>query len=183
MSTTRSILWLGVVGFVVAVAAGRARAGEAAGEGGASAEGSTEEGDYLAYEEAEMPQSAGTATLIGRVVGSLAVVVGLIFVTGVLLKRFGRGGRVATTRGKLSELVEVTPLGGKRTLYLIRVADRLLVVGAGGDRLSLLSEVRDPAVLEQAGDRPRRKDFVDVLRHATVGGGEENAAEKEGAAG
>jgi flagellar biogenesis protein FliO len=183
MSTTRSILWLGVVGLVVAMAAGRARAGEAAGEGGASAEGSSQETDYLAYEEAGVPESAGAATLIGRVVGALVVVVGLIFLTGVLVRRFARGGRVATTRRKLSELVEVTPLGGKRYLYLIRVADRLLVVGAGGDRLSLLSEVRDPAVLEQAADRPRRKDFLDVLRRATVGDGEETPAEKQGAAG
>jgi flagellar biogenesis protein FliO len=63
----------------------------------------------------------------------------------------------------VSELVEATPLGGKRFLYLIRVADRLLVVGAGGEGLELLSEIRDPEVLEQVAAMPRRSDFFELF--------------------
>lgn len=122
---------------------------------------------YLSYDEPGPPEPPGLLALAGRTVGSLAVVVGLIFVTGLVLRRYMGGGKAPTTSRKVSELVEVTPLGGKRYLYLIRVADRLLVVGAGGDGLSLLSEIRDPEVLTQVATLPRRSEFLDLFHRVT----------------
>ena len=119
--------------------------------------------NYLSYAEPGPPEPPGLLSLAGRVIGSLAVVTGLIVVTGLVLRRYVGGSKAPTTSRKVSELVEVTPLGGKRYLYLIRVADRLLVVGAGGDRLSLLSEIRDPEVLAQVAAQPRRSEFFDLF--------------------
>ena len=118
---------------------------------------------YLDYKETGMPETPGLTTVAGRVVGSLALVIGLIFVAAVVLKRYLGTAKTPSTSRKVSELVEVTPLGGKRHLYLIRVADRLLVVGGGGDQLSLLSEIHDPAVLEQVATQPRRSDFFQLF--------------------
>jgi flagellar biogenesis protein FliO len=101
----------------------------------------------------------------------LAVVLGLIVVTAFGLKRYLGGTKAPTTSRKVSELVEVTPLGGKRYLYLIRVADRLLVVGAGGDRLSLLSEIKDPEVLERVASLPRRSEFLELFHRVRAGVG------------
>ncbi|MFW6108486.1 MAG: FliO/MopB family protein [bacterium] len=134
------------------------------------------EESYLSYDEPGPPQPPGLAALAGRTIGSLAVVIGLIFVTGLVLRRYMSGGKAPTTSRKVSELVEVTPLGSKRYLYLIRVADRLLVVGAGGDGLSLLSEIRDPEVLAQVASLPRRSDFFDLF-HRTTGAQREADAE------
>ena len=138
--------------------------------------------DYLPYKEPDLPQSQGMGTVVGRVVGSLAIVVGLIFVTMIVLKRVLGGSKAPTTTRKVSELVEVTQLGGKRHLYLIRVADRLLVVGAGGDHLSLLSEIRDPDVLASVAALPRRSDFFELFHKVRTGAGRAGAEKDQAAA-
>jgi flagellar biogenesis protein FliO len=139
------------------------------------------EGEYLPYSEPGMPETPGLLSVAGRVVGSLVLVIGLIFVTALVLRRYLGTTKAPTTSRKVSQLIEVTPLGGKRFLYLIRVADRLLVVGAGGERLSLLSEIRDPEVLEQVAALPRRSEFFDLFHRARPGNGERAAAEKAAA--
>ena len=138
---------------------------------------------YLAYEQPGLPESPGLTTVAGRVVGSLAVVIGLIFVTALGLRRWLGATKTPTTSRKVSELVEVTPLGGKRHLYLIRVADRLLVVGGGGDRLTLLSELKDPAVLEQVAALPRRSDFFRLFHRVQADAGTDAAAADQAVAG
>ena len=125
--------------------------------------------DYLPYEEPGEPESPSMGAVIARVIGSLALVVGLILVTMLILKRLVGGAKSPTTSRKVSELVEATPLGGKRFLYLIRVADRLLVVGAGGDHLVLLSEIKDPEVLARVEALPRRSDFFEMFRRTRLG--------------
>jgi len=152
--------------------------GRQAAERPASSEG---EGEYLPYSQPGMPETPGLLSVAGRVVGSLVLVVGLIFVTALVLRRYLGATKAPTTSRKVSELVEVTPLGGKRFLYLIRVADRLLVVGAGGERLSLLSEIRDPEVLEQVAALPRRSEFFDLFHRARPGNGKRAAAEQAAA--
>jgi len=121
------------------------------------------DGGYLPYSEPGLPDSPGLLSVAGRVVGSLALVVGLVFVTAVGLKRFLGGKKTPVTSRKVTELVEVTPLGGKRYLYLIRVADRLLVVGAGGERLELLTEISDPTVLATVAAMPRQSQFLELF--------------------
>ncbi len=131
---------------------------------------------YLPYEEPGEPESPSMGAVVARVIGSLALVVGLILVTMLILKRLLGGAKSPTTSRKVSELVEATPLGGKRFLYLIRVADRLLVVGAGGDRLVLLSEIKDPEVLARVEALPRRSDFFEMFRRTRLGSQSETPA-------
>jgi len=135
---------------------------------------------YLPYEEPGEPQAPSMGAVVARVVGSLALVVGLILVTMLALKRILGGAKSPTTSRKVSELVEATPLGGKRYLYLIRVADRLLVVGAGGDRLVLLSEIKDPEVLARVAALPRRSDFFELFRRTRLGEKPEAASQMSG---
>ena len=134
---------------------------------------------YLPYSEPGAPETPGMLSLAGRVIGSLALVIGLIFVTAIGLRRYLGGTKAPTTSRKMSQLVEVTPLGGKRYLYLIRVADRLLVVGAGGDKLTMLSEITDPDVLAQTETLPRRSEFFGLLgrMRGSAGTTEPTAAE------
>ena len=138
------------------------------------------EDTYLPYEEPGEPQAPSMGAVVARVVGSLALVVGLILVTMLALKRILGGAKSPTTSRKVSELVEATPLGGKRYLYLIRVADRLLVVGAGGDRLVLLSEIKDPEVLARVAALPRRSDFFELFRRTRLGEKPEAASQMSG---
>lgn len=58
----------------------------------------------------------------------------------------GRGGRV--------RVIERVPLDGRRSLYLVEIGERVLLIGAGeGGAPALLAEL-DPAELPPAPERP-----------------------------
>lgn len=78
-----------------------------------------------------------------RVLAALGIVIGLIFV----MRWFGRlFFPAATGRGK-SRAVEVlsrSPLSPKQQVMLLRVGQRLLVVGDSGSQMNPLCEITDP---------------------------------------
>ncbi|MCR4402736.1 MAG: flagellar biosynthetic protein FliO [Firmicutes bacterium] len=83
-----------------------------------------------------------------RLAVSLALVIALIYLVGLALRslqwrRAGRRGRPAM------ELCESLPLGPGRAVHLVRVGDRLLVLGATGTHVSMLAELA-PGSLDEA---------------------------------
>ena len=87
----------------------------------------------------------GTSDLGGwvRTLAALAVVVVLIFVVRLLLRRLGPVGK----GGKGPDAIEVlarSSLSAKHRLYLVRLGQRLVLVGSGPEGLTTLSEVTDP---------------------------------------
>jgi len=91
------------------------------------------------------PVGPGTSDLGGwvRTLGALAVVVVLIFVVRLLLRRFAP----ARTSGALPGAIEVvarSSLSSRHRLYLVRLGQRLVLVGSGPEGLATLSEVTDP---------------------------------------
>ena len=74
----------------------------------------------------------------GRVVCGTMIVIGLICLGVFLLKRFGGG--VLTGRGRYMELLEVRPVARGVNLFLVRVAGRVVLLGASGDHVTQLSE-------------------------------------------
>ncbi|MGE5593366.1 MAG: FliO/MopB family protein [Betaproteobacteria bacterium] len=88
-----------------------------------------------------------------RLVVGLAVVIALIYLTGLALRslqqrRMGVRGRPAM------ELRESLPLGPGKGLHLVRIGKRLLVLGATGTQISVVAEV-DAGSLEDAGRKDR----------------------------
>jgi flagellar biogenesis protein FliO len=78
-----------------------------------------------------------------RVLGALAVVIGLIFLLRWLGKRFS----VLPTAQRSSRVVQVlsrSVLSPKQQLVLVRVGQRVIVAADNGSQLSSLSEITDP---------------------------------------
>lgn len=73
----------------------------------------------------------------------MAVVVVLIVALGWLLKRLG-GGRTLRSDGAL-QLIARANLSAKHQVFLMRMGERLVLIGAGPQGLSSLSEITDPA--------------------------------------
>ncbi|MDI6637792.1 MAG: flagellar biosynthetic protein FliO [Bacillota bacterium] len=89
-----------------------------------------------------------------RLIAGLAIVIVLIYLTGLALRalqwrRIGARGRPAM------ELRESLSLGPGRAVHLVRVADRLLVLGATSTHISMLAEV-DAGSLEDTGRQEDR---------------------------
>jgi flagellar biosynthetic protein FliO len=80
----------------------------------------------------------------------LGLVVGLIYVTMWLLRAYvGRGRAGAVGAGAKIDVLEATALAPGRSLYLIDVADRVLVVGATSGSLATLAEITEPGTVER----------------------------------
>jgi flagellar protein FliO/FliZ len=76
------------------------------------------------------------------------------------------------------ELVGRLPLDARRTIYLVRVADQVLVVGASEGGLTKLGEV-PPSAVAALGAPPATPSFASVLARLR---GREQAPERESAA-
>ena len=75
-------------------------------------------------------------------VAPLCGVICLILIVGAAArKRFGIG-RGGVGGSKLTEVLEVTPLGNKRYVFLVRIPGRVLALGATNDRLTTLAEIK-----------------------------------------
>ncbi len=105
------------------------------------------EGGFLAEGYAELEgsdnRSSGT-NWWGDVPGlliRLLIVLGLAYGSLRLLNYFTRSGRLGGAQGRALEVVDHLNLGQNRSIYLVRVAGRVLVVGATGNQLNLLSRM------------------------------------------
>lgn len=87
----------------------------------------------------------GVFVLLLSVLWKLALVVLLIWATVWLLKRFTRPGGISEPGGGAVRVLAVTHLDARHAVYVIEAGPRLLIVGAGGDSLSLLADVSAPA--------------------------------------
>ncbi|WP_203362315.1 flagellar biosynthetic protein FliO [Bacillus sp. REN10] len=91
------------------------------------------------YKEDENSQAVGLSIWdFVKMIGALAFVVGLIYV----LLRFVNQKSRSYQKTKLIQHIGGTPLGGNRSVQIVKVGDRLLVLGVGED-IQLLKEISD----------------------------------------
>ncbi len=94
-----------------------------------------------------------------QALGSLVVVVALIYAVYFGLRRLSHGG--LPHRGQGIQVLESQHLGGGRWVYVIEVAGRVLVVGAGSEGLRTLAELSRDEYQEQSSsseEQPSRAD-------------------------
>ena len=78
--------------------------------------------------------AAKTAVLLG-------LVLVLIYATFYLLRRFVYRGTFGNGQSQV-EILQVAPLAAKKTLCVVKVVDRILVLGLAENSISKLSEIR-----------------------------------------
>lgn len=99
----------------------------------------------------------------------LLVVVGLIFLARYLLRRFGAQGR-PTGASKVIEVLARSPLTSKHQLFLVRMSERLVLLGCGPQGLTALSEVTEPeemARLLAAVEDSKSSSFTSIFKRKT----------------
>ena len=127
---------------------------------------------FLDYEEPQSPEPLGTGGLFRGLVLPLIAVVALIYVVAWFLKKKMGVAVPAVGKNKLTQVVEVMPLGGQKCVYLVRVVDRLMVLGVTDDGISSLGEISEDE-LSHSVEGGLARDFGSLL--ASLAGREEQA--------
>jgi len=112
-----------------------------------------------------------------KMFGVLGLILGLLIGAVWLLRRFmsRTGGPLALAGGELAVLAQY-PLGPKKVLALVRVADEVLLLGVTEANINLLSRIEDEAFLARLkrSNPSRPGDFRGLLKRLTGRSGQES---------
>jgi flagellar biogenesis protein FliO len=103
---------------------------------------------YLPYSEPTPLGSGGLFGAILRTMFSLAIVLGLIYATLWLIRRFTGSSMDPFFEGPVRVVGRVY-LSPKVVVHFLRLGDELLVIGAGAGGISLLTTIRDERQIAQ----------------------------------
>ena len=105
-------------------------------------------GTYPALAQAGSDPANGHSPLyyLLQALVSLAVVIGIIYLIYFGLRRLSQTRAVG--KGDILRVLESRHLGGGRWVYVLEVADRILVVGGGNEGLRTLAELPRDQFLE-----------------------------------
>ncbi len=153
----------GVLVVLLAVSASlvSAAAGEEADPGAATTEltgtapagqsdevGAEDVGGFLSYEEPVPHARRSFGSLMLRLLLSMVIILGIIYGGLMLVKLLTRKVKAAPKSERLVRVVDRTALDAKRAIYLVKVCDRLLVVGVGTSEIRTLAQIEDESVVE-----------------------------------
>jgi len=111
---------------------------------------------FLSDYQDPQPQAAPNGFLaILSLAFKLGIVVALIYLTVLGLRYFSNRTRNAVLGSSAINVLEKTPLAQNRELYLVDVADRVLLLGATTTSIAMLTEITDPGALEELRNRPQ----------------------------
>lgn len=113
-------------------------------------------GDYEEEFAGEGESLGSTTAYFLRVVIDLAIVVALVWLVVWLLRRFSHKSRILGflsrwrlgAESKSMRLLETMSLGPARSLHLVEVGDKILVVGSTSANVNYIAEVSDPGLIE-----------------------------------
>jgi len=103
------------------------------------------------YAEEETPDTTGMGPSgwdYLKVLIGLIVVIVIVYTLSMIMKRFITVRGLASSSESLKVLYTLS-LSPARTLYLVRLSDRILLIGAGEGGIRTLTEITDPAEVSQ----------------------------------
>ena len=99
---------------------------------------------------------------LGQAVKTLVLLVVfsiLVFAVVLLLKRF-RGVTLSTRTVTEARIVSTLPLPLRKSVVIVEVKDRLLVLGVGTETVTLLEKIEAPPITQPTGDESMEQGVV-----------------------
>lgn len=123
-------------------------------------------------EKVAVPERAGLLYSGMRIFASLAALIALILISYRPVKKIlKKTGKVADD--SLVKIIQTVPIGMKRHIMFLDVADEVLVVGLSGDRMTMLTKIDEPEKIEALRLRQcpggEKKSFISSLRSFSGG--------------
>jgi len=109
------------------------------------------------------------ALTVWRAFFSLALIIGLIYFVMYVLRRTTGEGRSYLASRKMFAILDRFSLGPKKSIYLVRVGEKILVLGVGNE-INLLLVIEDGQLIksiEYESKNPLKiREFSDYLKRA-----------------
>ena len=103
---------------------------------------------YLPYSDPTPLGSGGLFGAIVRMIFSLAIVLGLLYATLWLIRRYTGGAIDQSSEGAIRVVGRVY-LAPKIAVYFLKLADELLVIGVNTGNISLLTSIKDEDIINR----------------------------------
>jgi flagellar biogenesis protein FliO len=129
----------------------------------------TGSGDQMALPEETPNPSPGVFSTLLRLFLALIIIVALIVATvfGLKLMLDKKGWNAFSEEGKSIRVLTSTFLAPRKSIHLVEIGKRILVIGAGNEELTCLDVITDPAEIEllrQTHQQGFQKIFNKVIR-------------------
>ena len=99
-------------------------------------------------ENPEMPHGPGIISTSVNLLISLLFIIGLIYLTIIALKYFYNKSMFLFKNQGIIKILAKEYIDSKKIIYLVDVANKILVIGSGNNELVLLSEITDKETVE-----------------------------------
>ena len=98
-----------------------------------------------------------------RVISTLLVVIALIIATAYVLKK--KYGVRTNIRGKrrLIQVVDHTPMGARKSVTLVKVPGKHLLLGLTNDRIELITEIPNEDIVDDS-EPVNKKEFLNLVK-------------------
>ncbi len=98
-----------------------------------------------------------------RVISTLLVVIALIIATVYVLKK--KYGVMTNVKGKrrLIQIVDQVPMGVKKTVSLVKVPGKHLLLGLSNDRIELITEIANEDI-DDGSEPVNKKEFLNLVK-------------------
>ncbi len=99
-----------------------------------------------------------------KMLTALAVVVGGVVLMFYFSRRIS-GFQSGRTQERLIRVLATGPIGLKKNISLVEVPGEILVVGVTGERINLLTSIKDPAIISRLKERSNEKPSAAFGQH------------------
>lgn len=105
---------------------------------------------FLSYQEPTTSPNVDIKSVSMRAGGSLFIVVIILVITVLILKFILAKKDKPFFKERMISILERNYIEPKKAIILVRTLDRLLVVSVAGDNINVLSEIKEPDVVNKA---------------------------------
>jgi flagellar biosynthetic protein FliO len=108
-----------------------------------------------------------------KTISTLLIVIALIIGTVyVLKKKYGVSANLGRSR-KMIQIVDQTPMGVKKSLFLVKVPGKHLILGVTNDNIGLITEIENEEIAKKdiaigggstGADSVNKKEFIDIIK-------------------
>ena len=99
-----------------------------------------------------------------RVISTLLIVVALIIGTVYILKKkYGVQAKIGRNK-KLIQIIDHTPMGVKKSVFLIKIPGKHLLLGVTNDKIELITDVANEDMDDGNDGSVNKKEFLNLIK-------------------